>query len=83
MYGTLSSYSCPLFYQSQASSTKLTVENYSKHSEDLELKMATKDSMVDHLKHTVDKLNTELEDNRKNLDQQVAMNLHDKVKYIL
>jgi len=51
----------------------------SNHMLSLQIKLAENESLIEHLRLTVNKLTTELEDNRHNLDKQTAVNKQDKV----
>lgn len=63
-----------------AETTEGTVDQYSKQSEALQMKFAQQESLIDHLKHNVETLSAELEDNRLNLDKQTAVSIQDKEK---
>ena len=69
--------------QKHVETTESTADEYSKQSEALQIKHAQQESLIDHLRHNVEKLSSELEDNRINLDSQTAINIQDKVTNVL
>ncbi|XP_052804707.1 tax1-binding protein 1 homolog isoform X2 [Mya arenaria] len=65
-------------YKNHYTTSSTNLEQYSKQSEELQIRLAQQESLIDHLKHTTEKLNAELEDNRQNLDKQTGINIMDK-----
>ncbi|XP_052252608.1 tax1-binding protein 1 homolog isoform X4 [Dreissena polymorpha] len=65
-------------YKSHYTNSESNMEQYTRHNEDLQIRLAQQDSLVDHLKDTVQKLTDELDDNKQNLDQLTAINLLEK-----
>ncbi|XP_060573500.1 tax1-binding protein 1 homolog [Ruditapes philippinarum] len=65
-------------FKKHVQTSETTVDQYSKQSEALQMEYAQQESLIDHLRQQVEKLSTELEDNRRNLDSQTAVNIQDK-----
>lgn len=68
-----------MYFQRHAETTETTVDQYNRQTEELQIRLAQRESQVTHLSRNVETLSAELEDNRQNLDKQTAINIQDKV----